>query len=60
MRKVLRTAAFKRDYRRTLRTEHGEHVRETLPQVVGLLAAEQVLPDKYSDHPRRGKDELAR
>ena len=54
MREVFRTAAFKRDYRRVLRSSHGVHVRDTLSRVVELLADDRPLPPSYADHPLKG------
>ena len=54
MREVFRTAAFKRDYRRVLRSSHGVHVRDTLSRVVELLADDLPLPPSYADHPLKG------
>ena len=54
MRQVFRTAAFKRDYRRVLRSTHGIHIRETLTRAVELLAADRPLPANYADHPLKG------
>ncbi len=49
MREVFRTAAFKRDYRRVLRSSHGIHVRGTLSRVVELLADDRPLPASYAE-----------
>ena len=54
MREVSRTAAFKRDYRRTLRSSHGLHVKDVLGRVVTLLADDRPLPSNYADHPLKG------
>ena len=54
MRQVFRTAAFKRDYRRVLRSSHGVHIRDSLPHVVELLAADTPLPAGSADHPLKG------
>ena len=54
MRQVSRTAAFKRDYRRVLRSSHGIHIRETLTRAVESLASDRPLPASYADHPLKG------
>ena len=54
MREVSRTTAFKRDYRRVLRSGHGEDAKETLARVVALLADDRPLPSNYADHPLKG------
>ena len=54
MREVFRTTAFKRDYRRVLRSSHGIHIRGTLSRVVELLADDRHLPPSYADHPLKG------
>ncbi len=54
MRQVFRTAAFKRDYRQVLRSSHGVHIRDSLPHVVELLAADTPFPVGSADHPLKG------
>ena len=54
MQEVSRTATFKRDYRRALRSGHGQHAKDALACVVALLADDQPLPANYADHPLKG------
>ena len=54
MREVSRTTAFKRDYRRALRSSHSLHVKDVLACIVTLLADDRPLPSNYADHPLKG------
>ena len=54
MRQVFRTAAFKRDYRRVLRSSDSRHAKEALGCIVALLADDRLLPETYADHPLKG------
>ena len=54
MRVVSRTTAFKRDYRRALRSSHSPHVKDVLARIVTLLADDRPLPSNYADHPLKG------
>ena len=54
MREVSRTTAFKRDYRRVLRSSHSLHVKDVLGRVVTLLADDRPIPSSYADHPLKG------
>ena len=54
MRQVFRTAAFKRDYRRVLRSGHSRQAEDALARIVALLADDQPLPSNHADHPLKG------
>ena len=53
MRTINRTNAFKRDYKREKRGQYRETLDEDLRQVLDLLIADAMLPEKYQDHPMR-------
>ena len=55
MRSVRRTAQFRRDFRRVKRGAHGSHLDETLLAALELLIADTPLPDRYVDHPMKGR-----
>lgn len=50
MRTIEWTAAFKRDYKRTKATPRHKDIEELLSEVVGLLADDKPLKEKYRDH----------
>lgn len=54
MRKIKRTARFKRDYRRELSSVLGKKLEELLKPVIELLAQDKPLPQRYSDHALAG------
>ena len=55
MRSVRRTAQFRRDFKRVKRGVHGSHLDETLLAALELLVADTPLPDRYVDHPMKGR-----
>ena len=55
MRTIEWTGAFKRDYRREKKGQHGRRVHELLDTVVTLLANNMPLPESYRDHPLSGE-----
>jgi mRNA interferase YafQ len=55
MRRIERTKAFKRDYRRAIATPKHRDLDNLLPAVLTLLATDTALPAKYVDHPLRGQ-----
>ena len=55
MRSVRRTAQFRRDFRRVKRGVHASHLDETLLAALELLVADTPLPDRYVDHPMKGR-----
>jgi len=55
MRRIERTNAFKRDYKRALATLKHRDLDNLLPAVLTLLATDTALPAKYVDHPLRGE-----
>ena len=54
MRKVSRTARFKRDYKREAQGLHRSTLDADLLVVISLLAADRPLPEKFRDHPLTG------
>lgn len=54
MRQVSRTTAFKRDYRRVLRSGNGPDAKDALAHIVALLADDQPLSASNADHPLKG------
>jgi mRNA interferase YafQ len=53
MRRIERTKAFKRDYRRAMAAPKHRDLDNLLPAVLTLLATDTALPAKYVDHPLR-------
>jgi mRNA interferase YafQ len=54
MRKIERTKAFKKDFRRALTAPKHRDLDNLLPAVLALLATDTPLPAKYVDHPLKG------
>ena len=50
MRAIEWTTAFRRDYKRTKATPRHRDIVKLLPEIVGLLAEDQPLQEKYRDH----------
>jgi len=55
MRRIERTAQFKRDYKREKRGRHGAGLDESLLQFVAWLVADTRLPDRARDHALSGE-----
>jgi mRNA interferase YafQ len=55
MRRIERTKAFKRDFRRAMAAPRHRDLDNLLPAVLTLLATDTALPAKYVDHPLRGE-----
>jgi len=55
MRRIERTKAFKRDFRRAMAAPKHRDLDNLLPAVLTLLATDTALPAKYVDHPLRGE-----
>ncbi len=55
MRRIERTKAFKRDFRRVIATPRHRDINNLLPAILTLLASDTPLPKKYLDHPLRGE-----
>ena len=55
MRRVDRTAQFRRDFKRVKRGVHGRHIDATLLAALEMLAADAVLPVRYVDHAMKGE-----
>jgi mRNA interferase YafQ len=54
MRKIERTTAFRRDFKREKRGAHRPELDSILSEVVFLLAEDRSLPAKNRDHPLTG------
>ncbi|MGB7554340.1 MAG: type II toxin-antitoxin system YafQ family toxin [Candidatus Korobacteraceae bacterium] len=50
MRTIEWTTAFRRDYKRTTATPRYKDIESLLPEIVGLLANDRPLHEKYRDH----------
>ena len=55
MQSVKRTAQFRSHFRRVKRGAHDSHLDETLLGALELLVADAPLPDRYVDHPMKGR-----
>jgi mRNA interferase YafQ len=50
MRRIERTNAFRRDYKREKRGQHRRDLEVLVSSVVSLLAADESLPERDRDH----------
>jgi mRNA interferase YafQ len=50
MRRIERTNAFRRDYKREQRGQHRRDLEALVSSVASLLAADESLPDRNHDH----------
>jgi mRNA interferase YafQ len=55
MRRIERTNAFKRDYKRVKAGQHRRFVDDALVGAVTLLASDEKMPAAYRDHPLSGE-----
>lgn len=55
MRTIERTIQFRRDYKREARGPHRAHLDRDLAAVVKALAADELLPTRFRDHPLAGE-----
>ena len=55
MRRIRRTARFKKDYKRETKGLHRRTLDADLMAAVSLLAADSPLPQKFRDHPLAGE-----
>jgi mRNA interferase YafQ len=55
MRRIERTNAFKRDYKRIKATPKHRNIDNLVPEVLHLLKTDTPLPPKYCDHPLTGE-----
>ena len=55
MRRIERTNAFRRDFRRELRGQHRRDAEVLLTSVVSLLAEDKPLADRSRDHALAGE-----
>lgn len=54
MRRIERTHAFKRDFRRCSATPKHRDLEPKLRELLALLAVDKPLPEHYRDHPLSG------
>ena len=55
MRRIERTKAFKRDFRRVVAAPRHRDLNNLLPAILTLLATDTPPPAKYVDHSLRGE-----
>jgi mRNA interferase YafQ len=55
MRKIERTSAFRRDYKREKSGLHRQHIEGLLFAMISLLAEDKALPEKNRDHSLGGE-----
>jgi mRNA interferase YafQ len=55
MRTISKTAQFKNDYKRELKSKGGKTLEAKLTAVLEYLIADKLLPEKYKDHALVGK-----
>lgn len=55
MRRIERTNAFRRDYKREMRGQHRRDFADLLAAAISLLAEDRPLPEKNRDHPLAGE-----
>ena len=54
MRRIERTNAFRRDFKREKRGQHGRDIDSIVFNIVSLLAEDKTLPEKSRDHALTG------
>jgi mRNA interferase YafQ len=55
MRRIERTGAFNRDFKREKRGQHRRDIDSLVSEVFSLLSRDQVLPEKNRDHGLSGE-----
>jgi mRNA interferase YafQ len=55
MRKISRTAKFKKDYKREAKGQHRATLDVDILTAIALLATDQTLPKRFHDHPLTGE-----
>ena len=55
MRKIERTTAFRRDFKREMRGQHGPTLDRRLAAILDPLASDAPLPESCRDHPLSGE-----
>jgi mRNA interferase YafQ len=55
MRRIERTSAFHRDFKRELRGRHRRDMEALLMSAIALLAADEPLPERNRDHRLAGE-----
>lgn len=54
MRRIERTTAFRRDFKREKRGAHRSEIDSLIAEIVSLLAEDKVLPERNRDHALTG------
>jgi mRNA interferase YafQ len=54
MRQIDLTTQFKRDYRRELKGQHKKYLSDSFEKFLEILANDNPIPSRYSDHPLTG------
>jgi mRNA interferase YafQ len=55
MRRIERTGAFRRDFKREKKGQHRREIDSIVFSVVSLLAEDKTLPEKHRDHALAGE-----
>jgi mRNA interferase YafQ len=55
MRKIERSTAFKRDYKREKKGQYGRRLDDLFIPILAALANDTPLPELYKDHPLKGE-----
>lgn len=55
MRRIERSTAFRRDFKREIRGRHRRDLEALLTSVISLLADDEPLPERNRDHPLSGE-----
>ena len=55
MRRIERTSAFRRDYKREPRGQYRRDMDALLPSIIALLAEDKPLPERNRDHVLAGE-----
>jgi mRNA interferase YafQ len=55
MRKIEQTSAFKRDFKRTVKSHYRKTLQVDFKEVLEALANDQLLAEKYRDHALTGE-----
>ncbi len=55
MREIERSTAFRRDYKREKKGQHGRRLDELFEPILTSLANDVPLPESYRDHPLSGE-----
>ena len=55
MRRIERTNAFRRDFKREMRGQHRRDLETALASAISLLVEDKPLPDRQRDHSLAGE-----